>query len=106
MENIISTFYIAPSKKLIKSGVLFFVFLTATYLLLLGTVLDNIAKKKELNGILESESQSLYELQSDTEEKNKNLTLNFFLKLGYAESQKSEVIKTVRNVASLNAPHY
>lgn len=96
----------APSKKLIKSGVLFFVFLTATYLLLLGTVLSNIAKKKELNGILESKSQSLYTLQSDVEEKNKNLTLNSFLKLGYAESQKSEVIKTVRNVASLNAPHY
>lgn len=96
----------APSKKLIKSGVLFFVFLTAIYLLLLGAILSNIAHKKELSGILESESQVLYTLQADVEQKSKNFTLHSFLKLGYAESQKFEVIKTVRNVASLKASRY
>lgn len=94
------------SKKFIKSGVLVFLFLTTTYLIIFGIVLNNIAQKKELEGILENESQALYALQADVEGKNKNLTLHSFLKLGYAESQKFEVIKTVRNVASLKAPSY
>lgn len=95
-----------PQKKLIKNGVLFFILFTALYLFLLGAVFDNVALKKKLSGILERESQALYTLQADAEQKNKNLTLHSFLKLGYAESQKFEVIKTVRNVASLKSPHY
>lgn len=104
MENIIFILNIVPQKKLIKSGVLFFVLLTVLYLLLLGSVLNNIEQKKELSSILERESQSLYALEALASQENINL--DSFLELGYAESQRFEVIKTSRNVASIQTPRY
>ncbi|HEY4521534.1 MAG TPA: hypothetical protein VJH05_00110 [Candidatus Paceibacterota bacterium] len=104
MENIISTIYIIPQKKLVKSAVLFFVGLTALYLFLLGSIFSHIEQKKELSVTLEKESQALYALEESVS--RERIGLNSFLELGYAESHKFEIIKTARNVASIQTPHY
>ena len=104
MENVIFILNIAPQKKLIKSGILLFVVFTVLYLFLLGNVLSSIEQKKELSDTLERESQSLFALEANVS--RENINLDSFLKLGYAESQRFEVIKTARNVASIQTPHY
>ena len=104
MENIISIIYITPQKKLIKSAVLLFVGLTTLYLFLLGSILSHIEQKKELSAILERESQALYNLEEGAS--SERINPNSFLELGYAESQKFEIIKTARNVASIQTAHY
>ena len=106
MENIISTIQILPSKKLVKSSVLLLIFLAVFYLFSLGLVMDGISQKNKQILALERESTELYALQQAVEQKSKNLTLNSFLELGYAESQKFEIIKTVRNVASIETSRY
>ena len=104
MENIAYAIYIMPQKKLVKSAVLFLVALTVLYLFLLGSILSHIEQKKELSSTLEQESQALYALEEGVSRERTDL--NSFLELGYAESQKFEIIKTARNVASIQTPHY
>lgn len=94
------------NKKIIQFGSLSFVLLTVLYLFFLGSIVGRVAQKKELSNILERESQAFYTLEAHAAQKNKNQNLNSFFELGYAESQKFEVIKTVRNVASLKASNY
>lgn len=65
--------------------------------------MDAVAQKKELAYILEQKSQDLFDFESQISLKNA-LDMNLFLSLGYAESKKIEVIKTLRNVASIQAP--
>ena len=93
-----------PQKKLVKSVVLFFVMITALYLFLLGSILSHIEQKKELAAILERESQVLYAFEERVS--RERISMNSFLELGYAESQKFEIIKTARNVASIQTTHY
>ena len=82
------------------------IFVAAFYLFLLGMVMDGVSLKNKLSADLERESSELYTLQNAAEQKNKDLTLGHFLKLGYAESRRFEVIKTVRNVATIETPLY
>lgn len=65
--------------------------------------MNAVAQKKELADILEQKSQDLFDFESQMSIKNV-LDMNLFLSLGYAESKKIEIIKTSRNVASLQAP--
>lgn len=106
MEDIISTIYITPQKKLIKIGVLFFIFLVFLYLFLLGSVVSSISQKKRLSRVLEQESQTFYLLEAEAAKAKRALNLNSFALLGYGEAKKFEVIKTVRNVASAKTPIY
>lgn len=106
MENIVSIFQILPSKKLIKSSFLVFVLFATIYLLLLGTIFNTISKNKKLGAILERESQMFYVMQEADALKNKDFGLDSFLKLGYAESHKFEVVHSVKNVASIKASRY
>lgn len=94
------------NKKIIQFGSLSFILLTVLYLFFLGSIVGRVAQKKELGNILERESQAFYTLEVHAAQKNKSRNLNSFFELGYAESQKFEVIKTVRNVASLRASNY
>ena len=82
------------------------IFVAVIYLFFLGMVMDGVSLKNKLSADLERESSELYTLQNAVEQKNKDLTLGHFLKLGYAESQKFEVLKTVRNVATIETPLY
>ena len=94
------------NKKIIKFGSTFFIALLVAYLFILGAIVELVAEKKELSNILDQEFQLFYALETQKAQMSKNLDLNSFLSLGYAESRKFEVIKTVKNVASLKASNY
>lgn len=106
MENLISTIYITPQKRLIKIGALFFIFLVSLYLFILGSVVSGISQKKRLNRVLEQQSQAFYLLETEVAKARNDLNLNSFSELGYGEVKKFEVIKTLRNVASAKTPIY
>ena len=88
-------------ERLVKLGGASLALLFVFYLYLVGSLVGAKAQESHLLGVLEKETQKLYEAESMLMAEGKNLRLSFFKDLGYEEPLKFDLIKPTSNVAGI-----
>lgn len=87
---------------IVKFGGVTLALILVFYLYLVGSLVGSKAQAKHLLGVLEKETQRLYETESLFMKDGKNFHLSFFKSLGYEEAIKFDLIKPISNVAGIS----